>query len=133
MTKEKESPTCSTCEILKNDIKVLKGKVTRLKSKLATNQEQWVHTFKAIQEQNRLLMVNTGKTPKPRESDLFLIIINPAEPRHNNNNKTSKNNINCNIFSENKTYTTRYHYSFNSRGNIIKNNMLQMIVALDIK
>ena len=122
MTKETESPTCSTCEILKNDIKLLKGKVTRLKSKLATNQEQWVHTFKAIQEQNRLLMVNTGKTPKPRESDLFLIIINPAEQRHNNNNisKTSKNNINCNIFSENKTYTTRYHYSFNSRGNIIK-------------
>lgn len=67
-------------------------------------------------------MVNTGKTPKPRESDLVLIIINPAELRHNNNNinKTSKNDINCNIFSENKTYTTRYHYSFNSRGNIIK-------------
>jgi len=32
------------------------------KTCLATNQEQWVETFKEIQEQNRLLMVNTGKT-----------------------------------------------------------------------
>ena len=63
---ETESPKCRTCEVLKNEIRVLKGKVTRLKSKLAINQEQWVDTFKAIQEQNRLLMVNTGKTPKPR-------------------------------------------------------------------
>ena len=112
MTKEEtESPTCSTCEVLKNEIRLLKGKVTRLKSKLATNQEQWVDTFKAIQDQNRLLMVNTGKTPKPRESNLFLVIINPAEPRHNNNNKNNNNNNNnYNTFSENKTNTTIYDY-----------------------
>ena len=116
MTKEEtESPTCSTCEVLKNKIRLLKGKVARLKSKLAANQEQWVDTFKAIQEQNQLLMVNTSKTPKLRESDLFLIINNPAEPRHNNNNNNiSQNNNNnnyYNTFSENKTNTTIYDYS----------------------
>ena len=111
MTKEEtESPTCSTCEVLKNEIRLLKGKVTRLKSKLATNQEQWVDTFKAIQDQNQLLMVNTGKTPKTRESNLFLVIINPAEPRHNNNNKNNNNNNNYNTFSENKTNTSIYDY-----------------------
>ena len=126
MTKEEtESPTCSTCEVLKNEIRLLKGKVTRLKSKLTTNQEQWVDTFKAIQDQNRLLMVNTGKTPKPRESNLFLVIINPAEPRHNNNNK------NYNTFLKIKLILLYIILPLSRCPE--KNNMLQMIVALDIK
>ena len=67
--------------------------MTRLKSKLAANQEQWVNTFKTIQEQNRLLMVNAQIRRSPSsESDLFLIIIHPAEPRHNYN--SNNNNIN---------------------------------------
>ena len=54
---------CTTCSRLKNEISHLKGKITnlKLKYKLANNQEQWVQTFHQIQEQNRLLMVNTGK------------------------------------------------------------------------
>ena len=36
----------------------LRGKVTRLKSKLISNQDQWVETFKSIQEPKQLLMVN---------------------------------------------------------------------------
>ena len=40
----------------------LKGKVTRLKSKLISNQDQWVETFKSIQEQKQLLMVNAGES-----------------------------------------------------------------------
>ena len=85
MTKEKktESPTGRTCEVLKNEIHVrlLKGKVTRLKSKLAINQEQWVDTFKTIQV----------RRSQSSEADLFLIIIHPAEPRHNNNNSNNNN------------------------------------------
>ena len=46
---------------MKTEVTQLKAKVTRLKNKLSSNQEQWVQTFKEIQEQNRLLMVNTGK------------------------------------------------------------------------
>ena len=40
----------------------LKGKVTRLKSKLISNQDQWVETFKSIQEPKQLLMVNAGES-----------------------------------------------------------------------
>lgn len=64
--KEMESPTCRTCELLRNEISQLKSKVTRLKNKFAANQEQWVDAFRTIQEQSRLLMVNAGKTPKLR-------------------------------------------------------------------
>ena len=53
--------TCEVCNAMKTEISQLKGKVTRLKNKLATNQQQWVETFKELQEQNRLCMVNTGK------------------------------------------------------------------------
>jgi len=47
---------------MKTEITRLKAKVTRLKNKLSSNQEQWVQTFQEIQEQNRLFMVNAGKT-----------------------------------------------------------------------
>lgn len=57
---EKET-TCEACNAMKTNISQLKGKVTLLKNKLATNQQQWVETFKELQEQNRLHMVNTGK------------------------------------------------------------------------
>ena len=40
----------------------LRGKVTRLKSKLISNQDQWVETFKSIQEPKQLLMVNAGES-----------------------------------------------------------------------
>ena len=40
----------------------LRGKVTRLKSKLISNQDQWVETFKSIQEPTQLLMVNAGES-----------------------------------------------------------------------
>ena len=40
----------------------LRGKVTRLKSKLTSNQDQWVETFKSIQEPKQLLMVNAGES-----------------------------------------------------------------------
>ena len=72
MTEEEtESLTCRKCEALRNEISQLKGKLTRLKNKLTANQQQWVDTFRTIQEQNQLLMVNTGKAPKVRESHLF--------------------------------------------------------------
>lgn len=62
MTEETQTTTCLSCKAMKSEVGQLKGKITKLKKKLATNQEQWVETFKEIQEQNRLLMVNTGKT-----------------------------------------------------------------------
>ena len=37
----------------------LRGKVT---SKLISNQDQWVETFKSIQEPKQLLMVNAGES-----------------------------------------------------------------------
>ena len=40
----------------------LRGKVTRLKSKLISNQDQWFETFKSIQEPKQLLMVNAGES-----------------------------------------------------------------------
>ena len=40
----------------------LRGKVTRLKSKLISNQDRWVETFKSIQELKQLLMVNAGES-----------------------------------------------------------------------
>ena len=40
----------------------LRGKVTRLKSKLISNQDQWVETFQSIQERKQLLMVNAGES-----------------------------------------------------------------------
>ncbi|PFX16238.1 hypothetical protein AWC38_SpisGene19504 [Stylophora pistillata] len=43
----------------------LKAKMTRFKNKLSSNQEQWVQTFKGIQEQNRLFMVNTAVQTEP--------------------------------------------------------------------
>ena len=53
----------------------LRGKVTRLKSKLISNQDQWVETFKSIQEPKQLLMVNAGES---------IIIIDVDESyRHN--------------------------------------------------
>jgi len=53
---EKET-TCEACNAMKTDISQLKGKVTLLKNKLATNQQQWAETFKELQEQNRLHML----------------------------------------------------------------------------
>ena len=40
----------------------LRGKVTRLKGKLISNQDHWVETFKSIQEPKQLLMVNAGES-----------------------------------------------------------------------
>ena len=40
----------------------LRGKVTRLKTKLTSSQDQWVETFKSIQEPKQLLMVNAGES-----------------------------------------------------------------------
>ncbi|XP_074623197.1 uncharacterized protein LOC141881320 [Acropora palmata] len=60
---------CTTCSRLKNEISHLKGKITKLKYKLANNQEQWVQTFHQIQEQNRLLMVNTAVQTDPVVSE----------------------------------------------------------------
>ncbi|XP_044177842.1 uncharacterized protein LOC114947401 [Acropora millepora] len=54
---------------LKNEISHLKGKITKLKYKLANNQEQWVQTFHQIQKQNRLLMVNTAVQTDPVVSE----------------------------------------------------------------
>ena len=56
-------------QLLKNEISHLKGKITKLKYKLANNQEQWVQTFQQIQEQNRLLMINTGKASNLLQHD----------------------------------------------------------------
>lgn len=52
---------CESCRAMKAELTKLKAKVTWFKNKLSSNQEQWVQTFKGIQEQNRLFMVNTGK------------------------------------------------------------------------
>lgn len=62
MTEEMQTSTCLSCKTMKIEVGQMKGKITKLKKKLATNQEQWVETFREIQEQNRLLMVNTGKS-----------------------------------------------------------------------
>ena len=40
----------------------LRGKVTRLKSNLISNRDQWVKTFKSIQEPKQLLMVSAGES-----------------------------------------------------------------------
>lgn len=56
-----EKKTCEACNTMKSEISQLKGKVTRLKNKLVTNQQQWVETFKELQEKNHLHMVDTGK------------------------------------------------------------------------
>ena len=53
---------CATCNTLKIEISQLEGKVTRLNRKRTTNQDHWVKTFRQIHGQNRLLMVDTGKT-----------------------------------------------------------------------
>ena len=60
---------CTTCSRLKYEISHLKGKITKLKYKLANNQEQWVQTFQQIQEQNRLIMVKTGKASNLLQHD----------------------------------------------------------------
>ena len=60
--KKSDTTVCGTCQILKNEISQLKGKVTRLKNKIASNQEQWVQTFKKIQVQKQVLTENIGKT-----------------------------------------------------------------------
>jgi len=52
---------CPTCKLLKDEITILKGKLTRARKRLATNQEQWVETFQEIQNQKQLFMVNAGK------------------------------------------------------------------------
>ncbi len=57
-----QNSTCLSCKAMKNEVAQMKGRITKLKKKISTNQEQWVETFREIQEQNRLLMVNTGKT-----------------------------------------------------------------------
>ncbi|CAH3144934.1 unnamed protein product, partial [Porites evermanni] len=49
---------CTTCKTLRSEVTQLRGKVTRLKSKLISNQDQWVETFKSIQQPKQLLMVN---------------------------------------------------------------------------
>jgi len=50
-----------------------KEKITKLKYKLANNQEQWVKTFKQIQEQNKLLMVNAGKVSNLLQHDAVFL------------------------------------------------------------
>jgi len=57
---------CSMCKTykmentaLKAEVKVLKTKVTKLKKKIESNQEQWVKTFQEIQGQ---------KTPQKKKS-----------------------------------------------------------------
>ena len=47
---------------MKSEVTQLKGKVTRLKSKFISNQDQWVETLKSIQEPKQLLMVNAGES-----------------------------------------------------------------------
>ena len=51
----------------------MKGKITKLKYKLANNQEQWVQTFQQIQEQNKLLMVNAGKVSNLLQHDAVFL------------------------------------------------------------
>lgn len=48
--KKSQTTVCGTCQILKSGISQLKGKVIKLKNKIASNQEQWVKTFQEIQE-----------------------------------------------------------------------------------
>ncbi len=55
---------------MKSEVGQMKRKITKLKKKLATNQEQWVETFQEIQEKNRLLTVNTGKTATFADNNL---------------------------------------------------------------
>ena len=62
---------CGECKILKGEICQLKAKVTRLNKKLANNQEQWVETFKEVQEQRHLFQVNTGKTGIIKRIDIY--------------------------------------------------------------
>ena len=50
----------------------LRSKVTRLKSKLISNQDQWVETFKSIQEPKQLLMVNADVDESYRHNCLSL-------------------------------------------------------------
>lgn len=49
---------CQSCKVLKDEVAILKGKVTRLQKRIATNQEQWVETFREIHQQKQLSMVN---------------------------------------------------------------------------
>ncbi|CAH3037824.1 unnamed protein product [Porites lobata] len=67
---------CTTCKTLRSEVTQLRGKVTRLKSKLISNQDQWVETFKSIQEPKQLLMVNaaiqTDPWPVTNETELGL-------------------------------------------------------------
>ncbi|PFX13505.1 uncharacterized protein LOC111345958 isoform X1 [Stylophora pistillata] len=56
---------CESCRAMKAELTQLKAKVTQFKNKLSSNQEQWVQTFKGIQEQNRLFMVNTAVQTEP--------------------------------------------------------------------
>jgi len=51
---------CESCKTVKTEITLLKGKITRLKKKLVNNQEQWVESFKEIQ-QRQLPVADTGK------------------------------------------------------------------------
>ncbi|PFX15360.1 hypothetical protein AWC38_SpisGene20419 [Stylophora pistillata] len=50
---------CTTCKTLRSEVTQLKGKVTRMSNNLTSNQDQWVETFKSIQEPRQSLMVNT--------------------------------------------------------------------------
>ncbi|CAH3160630.1 unnamed protein product [Porites lobata] len=56
---------CTTCKTLRSEVTQLRGKVTRLKSKLISSQDQWVETFKSIQEPKQLLMVNAAIQTEP--------------------------------------------------------------------
>ncbi|CAH3017915.1 unnamed protein product [Porites evermanni] len=56
---------CTTCKTLRSEVTQLRGKVTRLKSKLISNQDQWVETFKSIQEPKQLLMVSAAIQTDP--------------------------------------------------------------------
>ncbi|CAH3182563.1 unnamed protein product [Porites lobata] len=67
---------CTTCKTLRSEVTQLRGKVTRMKSKLISNQDQWVETFKSIQEPKQLPMVNaaiqTDPWPVTNETELGL-------------------------------------------------------------
>ncbi|KAJ7386217.1 hypothetical protein OS493_010612 [Desmophyllum pertusum] len=58
IAEEQHAEKCQSCKLLRNEVTLLKGKVTRLQRKMSNNQEQWVDTFKEIQQQKQLLMVN---------------------------------------------------------------------------
>ena len=53
---------CGQYKMLKGEIYPLEAKVTRLNKIFVNNQEQWVETFKEVQEQRHLFQINTGKT-----------------------------------------------------------------------